>query len=61
MFLSVSDIVVICGAETSPVLTCREMDVEGEPPRNIRGTVGLPLPGTRIKYDPRHACLVTTR
>lgn len=39
-------------SETSPVLACRRIDAPDAPERNVRGTVGGPIPGTRLKYAP---------
>eukprot|EP00892_Ulva_mutabilis_P000378 jgi/Ulvmu1/10340/UM061_0023.1 len=40
-------------SETSPVLACRQVEAPGEPQRNVRGAVGAPIPGTRLKVvDP---------
>ena len=35
--------------ETAPVLACRRLSEGSEPAANVRGTVGLPIPGTDIR------------
>lgn len=39
-------------SETSPVVACRRIDAADAPERNVRGTVGRPIPGTRLKCAP---------